>query len=307
MQALNPDFVVDDNFIIAGPLNLNKRMMRADTIMGERLQLSPLQFRSLLMLVSNEGVSIPFEELHMFMTMPDEEKCSIQVAKDVIFTLANIVNVSGRGFAKIDVLPNDEYVFVTKWGMDWRTEPEEADSKCKPDEAAIVGTDKFSKIALSVAMMATLLVFIGSYFAYQVNDNGLIYIPNAPIPLAEMPIFQESVTFPYINGNTFHTTANNDIYVDTFNMSGDNFVFVLCIKLDETNTPLTHSILVPHGEATNQVELPETLQPGRYMARLILRAYCRRNLTEVESRSKQIVIYVEVINWTKDQNPRTTN
>lgn len=294
MQAMHPDFDTHDNFIIAGPLNLNKRMMRADTVMGERLQLSPPQFRSLLMLVSNEGVSIPFEELHMFMTMPDEEKYSVHAAKDVMLTLANIVNISGRGFAKIDVLPNDEYVFITKWGMDWRTEPESEEQKQKnmSDEAAIAGNDNFSKIALSVAMLAALFVFIGSYIAYQANDNGLIYIPNAQIPLAEMPIFNEIVTFPYINGITFYATEYHRIYVSTFNMYSRDFVFKLCIRSAETNMPISQSILVPLGEATNQVLLSETLEPGRYVALLVLRAYCGRRLTEIDSINKQVIIYL---------------
>ena len=119
MLAKHLDTAFDDNYVIAGPLNLNKRMKRADTVMGERLQLNPRQFRVLLMLVSNEGVSTSFEELHMYMTPPEEKKCTVPEARDVINSLVNIVNISGRGFAKIDKLPDDEYVFATKWGMDW--------------------------------------------------------------------------------------------------------------------------------------------------------------------------------------------
>ena len=295
MQVVYPDVAIDDVFIIAGPLNLNRRMMRADTVMGERLQLSPPQFRTLLMLVSNEGVAIPFEELHMFMTMPDEEKCSIQSAKDVVVSLVNIVNISGRGFAKINTLPNDEYVFVTKWGMDWRTTGETSitEKKMKSDAAAIGGSDKFSKMVLSIAMFAALAVFVGSYFAYRANDNGLIYIPAASIPLSEMPNFGQIITFPYIRGNTFYANSNNSIYVEANNMFQGDVVFMLCLNLADEGTPLSHSILLPRGESTSTVYLPESLGTSRYLAQITLRAFCGRNLTEIESINKQVVIYVE--------------
>ena len=295
MQVVCPDTTFVDNFIVAGPLNLNKQMMRADTIMGERLQLSPPQFRTLLMLVSNEGASIPFEKLHMFMTMPDEEKCSIQAARDVIVSLVNIVNISGRGFAKISILPGDEYVFETKWGMDWHraNETQETEANKKRGVAAVVNPDRFSKTFLSVAMVVALLVFMGLYFAYHSNDDGLVYIPALQIPLAEMPIFEDSITFPNIRDNVFYANADFGVYIDTYNTQGGNFVFMLYLKMADTSTLLSQPILVALGKASSLVHLLETLQPGRHMVEFTLRAFCRRLLTEVGSLSKQVVIYVE--------------
>ena len=297
MQVVHPDFDASDNFIIAGPLNLNRHMMRADTVMGERLQLSPPQFRTLLMLVTNEDVPIPFEELHMFMTMPGEEKCSRQAAKDAIINLANIVNISGRGFAKINILPNDEYSFETKWGMDWHSpnEPENAETNEKQAVTAFDKNGKFSKIVLSVAMIAALFVFIGSYFAYRANDDGLIYIPMAQIPLAEMPDFERSINFPYISGNVFYANSDFGIYIDTYNLSGGGFVYLLCIKMADSSTPLSRSILVPRGGAANHIYLSDILQPGRHVADLTLRAYCGRLLTEAYSLIKQVVVVIPII------------
>ena len=293
MQALYPELAVEDNFIIAGPLNLNRRMMRADTVMGERLQLSPPQFRTLLMLVSNEGVHVSFEDLHMFMTMPDEEKCSIQAARDVVTTLVNIVNISGRGFARINVLPNDEYVFVTKWGMDWRSPAETGFVETKSKQDAAKSTGKFSKIVLSIAMTAALFVFIGTYFAFQASENGLIYIPMAQIPLAAMPDFERSVVFPTILDDTFFVSAEHGIYVDTYNMSNSRFVFVLCVFLADNRAPLSSSVLVPRGDATNAIYLFESLESGRYVVEFSLRAFCEELLTEVESKRIHVTIYVE--------------
>ena len=295
MQVVRPDLDTGDNFIIAGPLNLNRRMMRADTIMGERLQLSPSQFRTLLMLVSNEGVSVPFEELHMFMTMPDEEKCSIHTAKDVISTLVNIVNISGRGFAKIEVFPNDEYVFVTKWGMDWRSSEDTISSEPNINKglAAIDVGDRFSKIALSVATIAALLVFIGSYFMFQTNDDNLVYIPAAQIPLSAMPDFNQSISFPYINGSTFYVDESNGIYVNTYNFYNGNVVFMLCLYLADSHSPLSRSLLVPRGEVTNTINLFESLESGKHSAEFTLRAYCTRLLIEIDQMRVQIVINIE--------------
>ena len=293
MQAVYLDIASDDNFIIAGPLNLNKRMMRADTVMGERLQLSPQQFRALLMLVSNEGTAIPFEELHMFMTMPNEEKYSIQAAKDVIVTLVNIVNVSGRGFAKINMLPNDEYMFVTKWGMDWRNG--DAISKTEKTKAkdTPVGsrTDKLSRAFLSIAMIAALAVFIGSYFAFNANDGDLIYIPEVQIPLAGMPDFGRSITFPYIRVNTFYVSSYNSIYVNAYSAYGSNNVFMISLNLPGEHAPLSSPVLVPRGDAIVAIYFIEYFEPGRHEVELTLRAFCGNLLTETDSVVKQITIY----------------
>ena len=294
MQVLYPDMTIDDNFVIAGPLNLNKRMMRADTVMGERLQLSPLQFRTLLMLVSNEGATVPFEDLHMFMTMPDEEKCSIRAARDVIISLVNIVNVSGRGFAKINILPNDEYMFVTKWGMDWRINDEVSTSSTKKrtDNVAYDSEDKFSKTVLSFAMVVALVVFIGSYFAFSQADDGLIYIPVLQIPLAEVLAPDPTITFPYIRGDTFNT-YNNVIYVDTINLFDGNIVFMLCLNMADCGTPMTRSLLVPRGEATNAIFLVQSMESGRHAAEFELRTFCLLLLQELGRLTMQVVIYVE--------------
>ena len=290
---MHPDMDTSDNFIIAGPLNLNKSMMRADTVMGERLQLNPGQFRSLLMLVINEGVSIPFEELHMYMTMPEEEKYSIQEARDVINSLVNIVNISGRGFAKINMLPDDEYSFVTKWGMDWHKTNEISEANKKPVIAAAAKYDGFSKKVLSVALAAVLVVFIGSYFAFSTNDNGLIYIPMSQIPLSEMPDFGGSVSFPYLEDNTFYVSGGNTVYIDTYNSLSGSYVFMLCLLKPDIYTPISRSVPVPRGDTTITVKLFESLEPGRHETVFSMRAFCGRLLTEVESISKRIVIYVE--------------
>ena len=294
MRVMHPGMAIDDNFIVAGPLNLNKRMMRADTVMGERLQLSHQQFRTLLMLVSNEGVSIPFEELHMSMTMPDEEKCSTQEARDVIITLINIVNISGRGFAKINMLPNDEYAFVTKWGMDWRSVKEVAKTQLnsEPEKAVIGKSDKFSKMVLSVSTIAVLAVFIGSYFMFLSNDDGLAHIPMVQIPLAGMQFNGEPITFPYVRGDVFNVDASRNMYIDTRNTYSGDVIFMLCLQLSEARTPLSWSILIPRGEAANSVLLSESIEPGRYEAEFVLRAFCARYLTEVDNMIKQVVIYI---------------
>ena len=297
MQSSRPELLSGDNFIIAGPLNLDRRMMRADTVMGERLQLSPLQFRALLMLVSNEGEQVPFEELHMFMTMPGEEKCSIHAAREVIDTLVNIVNISGRGFAKINVSPNDEYVFVTKWGMDWRVAGKTCIAETKKEQDFTSFSNVFSKTALSLAMAAALLVFIGTYFAFQASNNGLtgddglVYIPLLQIPLAEMPDFERSVSFPYVRGGAFYVGASHGIYVDTFNIYGEDVVFMVCLSLAESGLPLSRSFLVPRGEATNDVYLFGPLEPGRHSAWLNLRAFCASLLTEFDSMSIRVDIF----------------
>ena len=293
MQAIYPNVAIDDNFIIAGPLNLNKRMMRADTVMGERLQLNPQQFRTLLMLVSNEGITIPFEELHMFMTMPGEEKFSIQAARDVIVTLVNIVNISGRGFAKITMLPNDEFMFVTKWGMDWRN----ADEHPKTDQLqdrkeSCRQVEGLSKAVLSVAMIVAIAVFIGSYFAFQDDDDGLVYIPVMQIPLAGMPDVERSTPFPYIRENTFYVSPNNSIYLNTHNTHYSDAVFMLLLNAADELAHLSLPVLVPRGEALVTIYLVQLLEPGRQMVELTLKAFCGNLLTETDSVVKQITVYV---------------
>ena len=294
MQVVNPNLAAGDNFIIAGPLNLDKRMMRADTVMGERLQLNPPQFRTLLMLVSNEGSQVSFEDLHMFMTMPNEDRISIQAARDVISTLVNIVNISGRGFAKIDVLPGDEYVFATKWGMDWSRACEAlpAETKKKHEASPFFKSERLSKIVLSVAMAASLLVFIGSYLAYQAYDDGLVYIPMMQIPLANMPGSGETVTFPSIRGDVFYVGADGSIFVETYNVFDENHVFVMCLRLAFEFSPLAVCVLVPRGEAATEVRLFEPIESGKHKAEFAIRVFCQAYLTEVKGLSKQVFIYL---------------
>lgn len=272
MSALPVALNLDDEFLIAGPFNLNKRMMRADTVMGERLQLNPRQFRALLMLASNEGENVPFDELRHFMSMPGEEKCPEQDARSIVESLADVVNVSGRGFAWVHKQPQDEYVFETKWGTDWHNPSFELDGK---DSLAIAHTaiKKSDNLPGFMLTATTLLVIIavavGAYFFDMVNTEQLVYIPGQQIPLAAMP-FSETY-YPYVGDVSFVLGDNPGILVSVYNSYEGDVMFLMSLMLECRVLFVSPSLFVPSGES--QLFFAFVPDSGFYDLRIVMQAF----------------------------------
>jgi len=103
----------------AGPLNLNRYLKRACTIMGRELAISAKEFNALDMLVSREGEYLTFDELYQAVWGKAENPESKENARESIDNLLMQVCNDGEGFMWIEYLHEAGYMFKTHWGKNW--------------------------------------------------------------------------------------------------------------------------------------------------------------------------------------------
>lgn len=265
-------------------------MMRADTVMGERLQLNPRQFRTLMVLATNEGELIPFDELHMSMSMPGEEKCQEHDARNVVESLVDIVNISGRGFAWVQRQAQDKYVFETKWGADWhnpatKLEEEGEVLKVKTRTAKTVHLPGFIFTAATLLIIA--LLAAGSFFFDSPSPEQLVYIPSPQIPLAGPA---STISFPHVNGVEYVGGDNPGVLVYAYNPNESEILFLMCIKINGASLALP-SQPVPAGQSVMFFGL--FAYPGSYDVRITLRAYELNGFSEFGERYSDYVLHVD--------------
>ena len=292
MSELPVSMDTEDEFLIVGPFNLNKRMMRADTVMGERLQLNPRQFRTFLMLASKEGQNVPFDELRHFMSLPGEEKCPEHDARSVVESLVNVVNISGRGFAWVHEQPRDEYVFETKWGAEWHKPSFEVDGKESEAEARIA-VKKPQNLPGFVLTATTLLVIIGvalgAFFFEAANAEQLVYIPFQQIPLAGSPF--SGVLFPNVTDIVYVSGENSGVSVFVYSQYEGDVLFLMSIWFEYREKFVSPSVPVPFGESVLFFYLNPSL--GLHEVRIVLRAFELPGLEKLGATFWNLVLQVD--------------
>jgi DNA-binding response OmpR family regulator len=121
----------NENIYIVGPLNLNRRTKRANTVMGEELVLDNNEFDALDILAFNEGEYLTFNQLYQAVWGNTENKKTKEAARSALENLVKQINAAGGEFMWIDHVPGAEYTFNTCWGHKWQQHNEKAVSHKK--------------------------------------------------------------------------------------------------------------------------------------------------------------------------------
>ena len=103
------------NFIIAGPLNLNKIQRQACTVMGSKLTLDHNEFDALFLLAANEDEHLTLQQIYE-VSWGREDAGTIEYASAALDKLINQVNDAGNDFMWIEKTPELGYKFKTRWG-----------------------------------------------------------------------------------------------------------------------------------------------------------------------------------------------
>ena len=103
----------------AGPLNLNRQMKQASTVMGTELSLSAREFNALEMLVRKEDEYLTFDELYSSVWKRSVNPDNIKDARISLDNLLTQVCANGEGFMWIEYEPEAGFRFKTHWGKNW--------------------------------------------------------------------------------------------------------------------------------------------------------------------------------------------
>jgi len=105
----------------AGPLNLDREKMTADTALGAVLDLQRHEFDALDMLAMREGEALTFEQLYEAVWKTQDDSIERSAARFDLERLIEKVSLAGEGFMWIDFVPETGYTFRTHWGHNWNT------------------------------------------------------------------------------------------------------------------------------------------------------------------------------------------
>lgn len=104
-----------------GPLNLNRVMKRACTVMGVELSLDEKECDALYMLATREGEYLTFENLSEAVWGSESPENTEIILKSIDNMIKQVCS-QGSGFMWIEHVPEAGYVFKTHWGHNWKTQ-----------------------------------------------------------------------------------------------------------------------------------------------------------------------------------------
>jgi len=114
----------NDLHYFIGPLNIDRRTRRADTVTGAVLALSEEEFDSLDALAAREGESLSFDYIYETVWINGSRSFDKAAAKSGLDHLARIVGEAGEGFMWIENDPESGYAFRTRWSHNWNGKPD---------------------------------------------------------------------------------------------------------------------------------------------------------------------------------------
>ena len=110
---------MENKYIFAGPLNLNKMQKEASTVMGSDIVLGQNDFDALYLLATNEDRHISFQQIYEASWGRDKETDCLDYASKALENLIQQINRAGDDFMWIDYTSGLGYRFKTRWGRKW--------------------------------------------------------------------------------------------------------------------------------------------------------------------------------------------
>lgn len=180
---------INNDPMFVGPLNINRRMGKATTVMGAELELNEQELETLHTLAANEGEPIAFELLYNEIWNSNGECNRIEVLQSVAKLQAQ-VEKTGKGFMWIDHSSDGYLTFQTRWGHNWKAQPQ------KPQPINIIPMETTPKrkrrnpllrAAISAASLAAATALVLIFSPVLNRPPEYIDLPDDPVPLGPMP------------------------------------------------------------------------------------------------------------------------
>ena len=163
----------DQNYIFAGPLNLNKMMRQASTVMSGTIALAGNDFEALYMLATNEGEYLSVQQIYETSENLEESTTSLE-------SLIEKINQISEEFMWIEHTPERGYKFNTCWGHNWvRTNRSNITNIA--DAATTVKRQKASLKTL-ITGAGALVAILMLALLYILHSTGVL-IPREPGPV----------------------------------------------------------------------------------------------------------------------------
>ena len=111
----------EKNHVFAGPLNLNKVMRQASTVMNGSIALNSEEFDALFLMASNEGEFLTFQQIYEVSWGKNKEAKNLDTATSALNDMVEKINEINKEFMWIESTPGMGYRFNTRWGHNWNS------------------------------------------------------------------------------------------------------------------------------------------------------------------------------------------
>ena len=201
----NTDVYYGNDYIFAGPLNLNMMTRQANTVMGVDIDLGENDFEALYLLSTKENEYLTFQQLYEAAWGRSESTDSIDFASAALYNLVEQINNVGDQFMWIEHQPGIGYRFITRWGHNWRgnrnsnvNNPDKAKAfEDTLSDTKVIDITMFDR-KISRPGLKTLLAGAGALVAAFILVLLLLYSTGIIAPTATEPLYidVEDTTIP---------------------------------------------------------------------------------------------------------------
>ncbi|MCL1835542.1 MAG: hypothetical protein FWG48_05200 [Oscillospiraceae bacterium] len=252
---------------LAGPLNLDKRTKKAETVMGTQLLLSDKEFDTLAMLAAQEGKAMTFNSICESIWNAGNDPAQRSAARASLSRLVKQVGEAGLGFMWIEQGLEDTYAFRSHWAHNWHenTAPAERANQSKSQSEA-TQTNPMSKpvrkhprtSAIATAACAAVVLGMAALMQFLPTDGDKVIIEDAGVPMASFPqefvsSEQSEISYPAI-GDIYIKAGDTQLDVELANPPHNDCTLVFEIVLENEDSDLS--------AASGNSEAPDA-QPGR--------------------------------------------
>jgi hypothetical protein len=290
----------------AGPLNLNRQIKQATTVMGVELKLNADEFDALDILAAREGEPLSFELLYSAVWESGEYFCEVETAKLKFEKVIMQVEEVGSGFMWIEYKPETGYAFKTLWGHNWKAQKHikseslsiscgECDVTAKKESTATTAKTKRldnesqptknskTTIKIYAACVAIIITSAGIFLATG-DNTGLTDIGNIQVPMSELPMQEDVFMVPDFDKLTVTADASY-VSIPLGNPEGNQFYVSFEITLQDTGETLYTSDLIEPGKHSHMASLTRPLPAGEYAALLTIKFYSPGKMNFVDEKA----------------------
>jgi len=176
----------EQNYIFAGPLNLNRITRQASTVMSGNIALAYNDFEALYTLAANEGKFLSFQQIYEAAWGKSETTETPEEATATLAELVDKINQINEEFMWIEHTPEKGYKLKTRWGHNWtkRTNRNSSGNKVTniTDTTANTSRNQRKPIKTLITGVGALVAIIMLALLYILHSTGVI-TPQAPGPV----------------------------------------------------------------------------------------------------------------------------
>ena len=104
-----------DQFIIAGPLYLDRNLMKARSAHNHEFDFNEDEFKALYLLASQEGMAVSFSNLYKAVWDKGNGTDRLEAARHGLENIMKIINAADGFLMRVAYCPLEGYTFQTRW------------------------------------------------------------------------------------------------------------------------------------------------------------------------------------------------